>query len=78
MSFFIGVVFFIVICGFIASFALTDHVILSGKTKLDIGVSGITETRCVAGYTFVMNMSEGRMVQVLDSFGKGVPCEVKK
>lgn len=41
-----------------------------------IGPLGITETRCIEGYKFVLG-SDGNPRQILDEFGKGTRCEQK-
>ena len=41
--------------------------------NISIGIGGMVETRCIEGYKFVIGQ-DGRMTQILDSFGKGVPC----
>ena len=42
--------------------------------NISIGIGGIVETRCIEGFKFVIGQ-DGRMIQILDSFGKGVPCK---
>jgi hypothetical protein len=41
---------------------------------MTIGINGITETRCIGGYKFVIG-SDGQARQIMDQFGKGVPCQ---
>ena len=38
------------------------------------GVNGMTESRCIEGYRFVIDQ-KGSARQILDEFGKGVKCE---
>ena len=38
------------------------------------GVNGMTESRCIEGYKFVVG-ERGQARQILDEFGKGVKCE---
>lgn len=38
------------------------------------GINGYTETRCIDGYKFVIG-SDHQPRQIMDSFGKGVPCQ---
>ena len=48
----------------------------NGKISTDgitYGVNGVTESRCVEGYKFVIG-SDGNARQILDEFGKGVRC----
>lgn len=51
---------------------------LAGATaqgnSLSFGFNGITETRCINGYTFVVGR-DGNARQVLDEFGKGARCK---
>ena len=47
-----------------------------GKISTDgitYGVNGVTESRCIEGYKFVIG-SDGNARQILDEFGKGVRC----
>jgi prepilin-type N-terminal cleavage/methylation domain-containing protein len=39
------------------------------------GVNGMTESRCIEGYRFVLDQ-KGNARQILDEFGKGVRCEL--
>jgi prepilin-type N-terminal cleavage/methylation domain-containing protein len=41
--------------------------------SLSIGVNGLTESRCIEGYKFVVG-EHGQARQILDEFGKGVRC----
>ena len=41
---------------------------------ISYGVNGITESRCIEGYKFVIDQ-KGNGRQILDEFGKGVKCE---
>ena len=67
----------IVICiiGIIAAIAVPAIMGKSqGNTNFSMGVNGMVEERCIAGYKFVVG-GKGQPTQVLDQFGKGVPCE---
>lgn len=67
----------IVICiiGIIAAIAVPAITGKSqGNTNFSMGVNGMIEERCIAGYKFVVG-GKGQPTQVLDQFGKGVPCE---
>lgn len=47
-----------------------------GKISTDgitYGVNGVTESRCIEGYKFVLD-NKGNARQILDEFGKGVRC----
>lgn len=46
----------------------------SGNTNFSMGVNGMVEERCIGGYKFVIGQ-KGQPTQILDQFGKGVPCE---
>lgn len=46
----------------------------SGNTNFSMGVNGMVEERCIGGYKFVIG-GKGQPTQILDQFGKGVPCE---
>lgn len=41
--------------------------------NISYGVNGVTESRCIEGYKFVIG-SDGNARQILDEFGKGVRC----
>ncbi|UTS52068.1 hypothetical protein [Synechococcus phage BUCT-ZZ01] len=38
-----------------------------------VGINGVTDSRCVHGYVVMQNQN-GSTTQLLDEFGKGVPC----
>jgi prepilin-type N-terminal cleavage/methylation domain-containing protein len=46
----------------------------NGNSNVSIGINGMTESRCIEGYKFIIDQ-EGRTRQILDEFGKGVRCE---
>jgi prepilin-type N-terminal cleavage/methylation domain-containing protein len=54
--------------------------ILMGLTpssgKISVGINGITESRCIEGYKFIIDQS-GNSRQILDEFGKGVHCQTE-
>ena len=39
------------------------------------GINGGVEERCIGGYKFVIG-GKGQPTQILDQFGKGVPCDI--
>lgn len=43
-------------------------------SNISIGINGVTESRCIEGYKFVIGQ-DGNTRQILDEFGKGVRCE---
>lgn len=45
----------------------------SGSNNVSFGINGITETRCIDGFKFVIG-DRGRAEQILDSNGKGISC----
>ena len=45
-----------------------------GNGNVSYGVNGMTESRCVENYKFIMDQ-KGNARQILDEFGKGVKCE---
>ena len=45
---------------------------MSGNSNISIGINGVTESRCIEGYKFVITQDSTR--QILDEFGKGVRC----
>ena len=47
--------------------------IFTTKNSSTFGINGFTETRCIDGYKFVIG-SDHQPRQIMDSFGKGVPC----
>lgn len=44
-----------------------------GSSGSSFGVNGYVETRCMDGLKFVVGR-DGSVRQVMDQFGKGVPC----
>lgn len=65
------------IIGIVASIALPAIMGSSqGNTNYSIGVNGMVEERCISGYKFVVG-GKGHPTQVLDQFGKGVPCQAE-
>lgn len=46
---------------------------VGGSSDYTYGINGMTETRCIEGYKFVVGAS-GSTHQVMDATGKGVPC----
>lgn len=47
----------------------------TGSSNISYGVNGMTESRCIEGYKFVMDQ-KGNARQILDELGKGVRCEL--
>ncbi len=46
----------------------------SSNNTVSFGINGMTESRCIEGYKFVIG-EHGQPRQILDEFGKGVRCE---
>ena len=65
----------IAIVGIVAAIALPAFFGASnGTSNISWGVNGMTESRCIEGYKFVVG-ERGQARQILDEFGKGVRCE---
>ncbi len=47
----------------------------SGNSNISYGINGMTESRCIEGYKFILD-TKGNTRQILDEFGKGVRCEL--
>lgn len=61
----IVMIFGSVLMGFIGS--------VNGNSNISVGINGVTESRCIEGYKFVIG-DGGQPRQILDEFGKGVRC----
>lgn len=46
----------------------------SGNSNISWGMNGMTESRCIEGYKFIIG-ERGQPRQILDEMGKGVKCE---
>ena len=46
----------------------------NGNSNISIGFNGVTESRWIEGYKFVIGQ-DGHTKQILDEFGKGVRCQ---
>jgi len=46
----------------------------SQGTKISFGVNGVTEERCISGYTFVVG-NNGKPEQVVGANGGGIKCD---
>lgn len=44
------------------------------KSNISWGINGMTESRCIEGYKFVVGET-GQARQIIDEFGKGVRCD---
>jgi prepilin-type N-terminal cleavage/methylation domain-containing protein len=48
----------------------------SNSSNVSWGINGMTESRCIEGYKFIVDQTGGAR-QILDEFGKGARCEAK-
>ena len=75
------IVEFLVLLAFVGIMATAVIGVLAGTqaqgNNLSFGFNGITETRCINGYTFVVG-ADGNARQVLDEFGKGARCNQER
>jgi prepilin-type N-terminal cleavage/methylation domain-containing protein len=67
------VVFVIIMVVFLIALPVIVGVPLNNG-NLSIGVNGMTESRCIENYKFIVGQ-DGNARQILDEFGKGVRCE---
>ena len=63
----------VVICG-ILFMLVAGAVSGQGNNNISFGINGMTESRCIEGYKFVIG-EHGQARQILDEFGKGARCE---
>ena len=65
-------------CVFVATIIMIVIPVIVGTTRgnsnVTWGVNGMTESRCIEGYKFIVGQ-DGQARQILDEFGKGVRCE---
>lgn len=75
------IVEFLILLAFVGIVATAVIGVLAGTqtqgNNLSFGFNGITETRCINGYTFVVG-ADGNARQVLDEFGKGARCNQER
>ena len=68
---------FLVLLAFIGIVSVVVIGALAGTkaqgNSLSFGFNGVTETRCIDGFKFVVG-ADGNARQVLDEFGKGARC----
>ena len=63
------------VLGIVVAIAMPVLMGSTGQTNnVSWGVNGMTESRCIEGYKFVIDQ-KGNSRQILDEFGKGVKCE---
>lgn len=46
----------------------------SGSNSISWGMNGMTETRCIGGYRFVVG-EQGQARQIMDEAGRGIRCD---
>ena len=63
----------IVLLGILATVIMNVAGYASGNSSVSFGINGMTESRCIEGYKFIINQ-DGHTKQILDEFGKGVRC----
>lgn len=56
----------------VGSILMTGFAGMSGNSNISVGINGVTESRCIEGYKFIISQDSTR--QILDEFGKGVRC----
>lgn len=64
----------VIIIGVFLSIIFTATMAAKSGRSTSFGINGFTETRCIDGYKFVIG-SDHQPRQIMDSFGKGVPCQ---
>ena len=62
----------LLVVGVMASGVLNAVNGINQGSNISIGINGVTESRCIEGYKFVITQDSTR--QILDEFGKGVRC----
>ena len=65
------IVCIVMILAAVAASAFRGKISANGITY---GVNGVTESRCIEGYKFVIG-SDGNARQILNELGKGVRCD---
>ena len=70
----IELIIVVAILGILASIVAGAVGATSGNSNISFGLNGMTESRCIEGYKFIIG-TEGNPRQILDEFGKGVRCE---
>lgn len=67
----------LVIIGILFTVVLNAVGFASGNGSVSYGVNGMTESRCIENYKFIIDQ-KGNSRQILDEFGKGVRCDTVK
>ncbi len=66
----------VIVIGLIALTVIVNAVgFVSSNGSISFGVNGMTESRCIEGYKFIIG-EHGQPRQILDELGKGVRCEL--
>jgi hypothetical protein len=66
-------VFKFAVAVFAVIFVINISMVLSGQSNISWGINGMTESRCIEGYKFIIDQ-HGTSRQILDEFGKGAKC----
>ena len=72
----ISLIELMIVIVFIATFGLIiagGFAGMSGNSNISIGINGMSESRCIEGYKFIVDQN-GNTRQILDEFGKGARC----
>jgi hypothetical protein len=48
----------------------------ASEMKLQFGPNGLTETRCINGFSFIVGQ-QGHVTQMVDEQGRGIKCGVE-
>lgn len=64
----------VVMVGIVATMVMGAIGSANGNSNISWGVNGMTESRCIEGYKFIINQ-DGHTRQILDELGKGVKCQ---
>jgi len=65
-----GVVFALIISIVVANAYMLVH---GGGNNVSFGVNGMTESRCIDGYKFIVGQDGGAR-QIMDELGRGAKC----
>jgi prepilin-type N-terminal cleavage/methylation domain-containing protein len=69
----IEVMIVFVMLGIVGTLIMNVAGFASGNSSVSYGINGMTESRCIEGYKFIIGQNS-QPRQILDEFGKGVRC----
>ncbi len=69
----IEVMIVFVMLGIVGTLIVNVAGFASGNSSVSYGINGMTESRCIEGYKFIIGQNS-QPRQILDEFGKGVRC----